>query len=201
MSEEKSGKQILLVATDPGLRRQLKRSLGEDLRVIARDPSRLGDPAELVDAAPALVVLDGSRGDDDLGRIAAVLGLSSGGAIVLLSVGADEGLLSRAIGRLQPRQVVIHPAPAPALRFAIQAATPANSARDQQRPARALLGVSLAIRSVIKQIAQVAPSRANVLVLGETGTGKELVARRSGAPRAERPRTSHVRGHQLRRSP
>ena len=189
MSEEKTGKPILLVATDPGLRQQLKRSLGEDLRVIARDPSRLGDPAELVDAAPALVVLDGSRGDDDLGRIAAVRGLSSGGAIVLLSVGADEDLLSRAIGRLQPRQVVIHPAPAPALRFAIQAATPASSARDQQRPARALLGVSLAIRSVIKQIAQVAPSRANVLVLGETGTGKELVARalHEQSDRAHRP--------------
>ncbi len=177
MSQEKTGKQILLVATDPGLRRQLKRSLGEDQLVIARDPSRLGDPAELVDAAPAVVVLDGSRGDDDLRRIEAVHGLPAGEAIVLLSVAADEDLLSQAIVRLRPRQVVIHPAPAPALRFAIRAAIPGSAARDQQRPARALLGVSMAIRSLIKQIAQVAPSRANVLVLGETGTGKELVAR------------------------
>ncbi len=176
MSEEKSGSPILLVATDPGLRRQLSRSLAEDQPVIARDPRRLGDVAELVDAAPAVVVLDG-RADDDLARIEVVRGLPSGAGIVLLSVDADEDLLSRAIGRLQPRQVVIHPSPAAALRFAIQAANSRSSARDQHRPARALLGVSSAIRSVIQQIRRAAPSRANVLVLGETGTGKELVAR------------------------
>ncbi|MEO6058329.1 MAG: sigma-54 dependent transcriptional regulator [Gemmatimonadales bacterium] len=42
---------------------------------------------------------------------------------------------------------------------------------------RALVGHSPAIIEVMKTVARVAPSQAPVLVLGETGTGKELVAR------------------------
>jgi transcriptional regulator with GAF, ATPase, and Fis domain len=40
-----------------------------------------------------------------------------------------------------------------------------------------ILGQSAAIRKVLRQIAQVAPTTSTVLVTGETGTGKELVAR------------------------
>jgi DNA-binding NtrC family response regulator len=40
-----------------------------------------------------------------------------------------------------------------------------------------LLGTDPAIAAVRRAISQVAPTDATVLVLGETGTGKELVAR------------------------
>ncbi|MCX6607135.1 MAG: sigma 54-interacting transcriptional regulator [Acidobacteria bacterium] len=40
-----------------------------------------------------------------------------------------------------------------------------------------MAGQSMALRRVQRQIAMVAPTGANVLVLGETGTGKELIAR------------------------
>jgi DNA-binding NtrC family response regulator len=40
-----------------------------------------------------------------------------------------------------------------------------------------LVGRSPAIIDVMKTVARVAPSQASVLILGETGTGKELVAR------------------------
>ena len=48
---------------------------------------------------------------------------------------------------------------------------------DQRSGFTRLLGRSPALREVLETIAQVAPSRATVLVEGESGTGKELAAR------------------------
>src|SRR5262249_45104601 len=41
----------------------------------------------------------------------------------------------------------------------------------------AIIGQSDAIRGVLKKVEQVAPTDSAVLILGETGTGKELIAR------------------------
>src|SRR6201981_1372862 len=40
-----------------------------------------------------------------------------------------------------------------------------------------MIGSSEALRKVLRQVAKVAPSDSTVLILGETGTGKELIAR------------------------
>jgi len=52
-----------------------------------------------------------------------------------------------------------------------------------------ILGSSAGIRRVLEQIEMVAPTDAPVLILGETGVGKELVARaiHENSPRRERP--------------
>jgi transcriptional regulator with GAF, ATPase, and Fis domain len=52
-----------------------------------------------------------------------------------------------------------------------------------------IVGQSAAIRKVLLQVEQVAPTSATVLLLGETGTGKELVARalHADSPRHARP--------------
>jgi DNA-binding NtrC family response regulator len=59
-----------------------------------------------------------------------------------------------------------------------QDAVGAPESGDSGRPVEpALVGHSPAIIQVMKTLARVAPSHATVLVVGETGTGKELVAR------------------------
>lgn len=52
-----------------------------------------------------------------------------------------------------------------------------------------LLGDSAAMRALFDQIGHVAPTRASVLIIGESGVGKELVARtiHEQSPRAEEP--------------
>ncbi|EGJ48408.1 sigma 54-interacting transcriptional regulator [Desulfocurvibacter africanus] len=52
-----------------------------------------------------------------------------------------------------------------------------------------IVATSKSMRLVLQQVAQVAPSRATVLLRGESGTGKELLAEaiHAGSPRKDRP--------------
>ncbi len=60
---------------------------------------------------------------------------------------------------------------------------------EQDDPATPLLGSSGSLAKLRELVDRVAPSDANVLIEGETGTGKELVARRlhTSSPRAKGP--------------
>ncbi len=60
-------------------------------------------------------------------------------------------------------------------------------AEDMQRHHHPIIGQSAAIRRVLSMVRKAAPTDANVLVLGENGTGKELIARELHAlsPRAD----------------
>jgi two-component system response regulator HydG len=59
---------------------------------------------------------------------------------------------------------------------------------DRLRPAN-LVGESPAMQAVFKTVAQVAPTRASVLISGESGTGKELIAQaiHNSSPRKQGP--------------
>ncbi|MDD5642023.1 MAG: response regulator, partial [Syntrophales bacterium] len=61
--------------------------------------------------------------------------------------------------------------------------------RLQTAPAREIVGKSEAIRRLREQVRMVAPTNASVLITGENGTGKELVARALHAfsPRSHKP--------------
>src|SRR4051812_46513846 len=52
-----------------------------------------------------------------------------------------------------------------------------SAAGDPDAPLPGVIGESPAMREVFRTTRQVAPSRACVLIVGETGTGKELIAR------------------------
>jgi transcriptional regulator with GAF, ATPase, and Fis domain len=60
---------------------------------------------------------------------------------------------------------------------------------DEAHDFREIVGRSPALRVILEQVRQVAATDAPVLLLGETGTGKELLARtlRASGPRRDRP--------------
>jgi formate hydrogenlyase transcriptional activator len=59
----------------------------------------------------------------------------------------------------------------------------------EERGFEAIVGESPALRAVLRKVQQVAPVETTVLLTGETGTGKELIARalHQGSPRRDRP--------------
>jgi transcriptional regulator with GAF, ATPase, and Fis domain len=70
-----------------------------------------------------------------------------------------------------------------------------HSLRDERRTeamGEEIVGASPALRAVLALVAKVAPTESTVLINGETGTGKELIARaiHQGSPRARRPLVS-----------
>jgi DNA-binding NtrC family response regulator len=167
--------------------------LTPDLSVSEIDPSALLDPAPLLDAAAAVAILGPEDDRKALDTLARLPTLPAGRSLVLVLDGAAEDLAAEALDRLEPAQVLSAPLTSAVLRYAVQRALPSSrpgqGARRGQRPATTLLGVSSAIREVIEQIRQIAPTHIPALILGETGTGKELVARaiHESSPRADRP--------------
>jgi DNA-binding NtrC family response regulator len=176
---------VLLVARDPAVRRRYQACLAGVGDVIACGPDAPHAPR--APDAVATVLCVASQDLEACPRLARPIDAP----LVLVACDLDEAGLVRALAELEPAQLLVDPAPLAALRWALARASAAGSgsAREQHRPARALLGVSSTIREILGQIEKVAPTRATVLILGETGTGKELVARalHTGSPRAGRP--------------
>jgi formate hydrogenlyase transcriptional activator len=66
---------------------------------------------------------------------------------------------------------------------------PRNEKHCPKRGFEEIIGHSPALESVLLEVERVAPTDSTVLVLGETGTGKELIARAIHriSPRCQRP--------------
>ncbi len=187
-------RRVLIVDDEPGIRAALAQLLefeGYDVRAVASGLEGLDVYAQW---RPQLTFLDvkmeGIDGLETLKRIraldgAAIVVMISGHATIQDAVGATHAgaydilekpldtdrilvTLRNAIGHLDLRE---------------------ENARLRQSVERhgEIVGASSSIRSVISQIERVAPTPARVLITGENGTGKELVARalHAQSPRAK----------------
>jgi transcriptional regulator with PAS, ATPase and Fis domain len=170
--------EILAIASDEKERRRLAFELSSLGPVRPVLPSGLQRRESVVEAAAAVAILDGET-PDALEDLLPLRELPVGRRLVIVIGDVDDAILERAIEVLTPLHLVARSMPGGALRFAVRRALAARDtgARRPKRAAPSLLGVSVAIREVREQIRHLAPSGLPVLVLGETGTGKELVAR------------------------
>ena len=112
-------------------------------------------------------------------------------AVALVSGGIPAAVAAMRVGA---GDVVQKPLDTATVRFALQAALDAAERAASEPPpsavsARGLLGESRPMQQIRDRIARAAPTLATVLIRGETGTGKELVARaiHEESPRRERP--------------
>ena len=171
---------LLLVSTDPDAQKWLEPVCSEfQIRQIA--PKELDRGPGWVDAALGLAHWREEDGPSALDHLAGLREIPMVERILLIADAADPVELGRVIERLAPEAWLPDPPPEHALRLAVRKAVPeirpGTGARRGQRTATALLGVSAAIRELLEEIRKVAPSRTSILILGETGTGKELAAR------------------------
>jgi len=184
--------EVLAVAPSASERRLLAAALETLARVRCVEPSGLAKQAPLANAAAAVAILDGTD-PRALEALLPLRELPAGRAVILIVRDPLEELIEEAIRSLGPQQVLTEPVPVAALRLAVGRVLPVVDPRKLpavgQRRKAALLGVSEGIRGVLDQIRLVAPSRIPILILGETGTGKELVARaiHESSPRASGP--------------
>lgn len=113
----------------------------------------------------AIVLLITAYGDVEM----AVRAVKSGATDFILKPWSNEKLLATLLSALSLRKSKLE----------VEKLKSQNAiiARDQQARFGEMVGVSPAMRDVFATIQKVAATDANVLILGENGTGKELIAR------------------------
>jgi two-component system response regulator HydG len=117
------------------------------------------------------------------------------GTVILVTTGFATVDSSVEATQAGAHDYLVKPFTATQLRIAIgNASEQVRHARDGEAPpaepaANAIVGTSEAIRKVLGRVARVAPTEASVFLSGQSGTGKELVARaiHSSSRRGQRP--------------
>lgn len=170
---------ILLLDDDDGFRASLAETLADLGHAVRAERTLAGARAALAES-PRLALVDLRLGEEngldfvrharaarpELPCVVLTAYASGENTIEAMKLGAFDHL-TKPIGRAQLAEVVA----------AALAHTPATAAPDDDAIEHDLIGGSPAMREVQKRIGLAAASDATVLIGGETGTGKEVVAR------------------------
>ncbi|MDE3244870.1 MAG: sigma-54-dependent Fis family transcriptional regulator [Acidobacteriota bacterium] len=191
--------RILLVDDEANLRRLVRLLLEEEGHSVAEAASLAEARGSLGRDIPDLVITDQKLGDGEgLDVLDGVRAVDETVPVLLLSAFASVELAVQAM-RQGAFDVIPKPFDPEGLKAAVRRALAHGSLlrenshlKDEAGRAergRELLGRSQAMMQLLDAIERVAPTHATVLISGETGTGKELVARaiharsaRSGGP-------------------
>jgi two-component system, NtrC family, C4-dicarboxylate transport response regulator DctD len=181
--------KVLLVEDDPYVRLGTKQAL--ELAGFAVEAFTNAEEAveQIVPDVPALIVCDVRLpGMDGLSLLSHAKGLDDELAVILVTGHGDIAMAVKAMREgaydfiekpFAPQRLIdIVARAAEKRRLVLQVRALRRQLAHQQPGIESMiLGHSPAIRRVRKRVLQLAGPRANVLIQGETGTGKELVAR------------------------
>ncbi len=175
-------KPLLLIEDDATLRRLILQRLERSDYAVTGVESWREAKSALANLQPALILLDvrlpDANGLEKLPKLKEIAPV-----VVITAFGSINDAV-RAI-RLGAVDYLIKPINPDTLEVVIERALEATSIRrsyqflrdEARRKTPTLIGSSPGLREVRKQIELLAPSQATVLILGESGVGKELVAR------------------------
>ena len=191
--------RILIVDDEPSMRRVLATMLKQEQHESAEAESVATARSALARGAFDVLLIDQKLPDGEgLSLLAASREADPNVPVILITAYATVELAVEAM-RCGAFDVVTKPfVPETVLAVVRRACERTELLRENERlkqevrwlgVSQELVGESAALSTVREQIARVAPTEATVLILGETGTGKELVARaiHNGSRRAGKP--------------
>jgi len=198
---DKGAQTLLIVEDDPGLQTQLRWCF-EGLEVLTAG-DRESALVEVRRGEPAVVLQDLGLPPDAAGVgeglacMQDILRAAPATKIIVITGNADRANAVRAVAsgaydfHEKPiDQELLRLVVQRAFRMhALEAENRSLAARLGESPIEGVIGSSGAMRAVCRTIEKVAPTSASVLLLGESGVGKEVLARAIHAlsPRASRP--------------